>query len=251
MFTQLFKQLKGKNQAPKTSDWSFLGVDMHSHLIPSIDDGAASMTDSLSLIKELKEIGFSKIITTPHIKHDHYKNNPEIILNGLEALRKELKANDIDMSVSAAAEYYVDDVFMGMLEANELLTLKDKEVLIEFSFMFEPVNLLNTLFTIQTRGYRPVIAHPERYVYYHQKPEFYSELKDRGCLLQLNTLSIFGYYGRREQQIAEELLENSLYDYCGTDIHHERHLEMIKQSGGSKAYQLLKEYPFRNAYLAS
>ena len=249
MFAKLFNRKKETNLELFAADWSFLVADMHSHLIPGIDDGAGSMTDSLSMIQEIKGMGFRKIITTPHIKHDHYKNNPEIILSGLEAVRKELKANEIDIDIHAAAEYYVDDVFMDMLEANQLLTVYKNEVLIEFSFMFEPVNFMNTIFKIQTKGYRPIIAHPERYLYFHQKPETYRELRDRGCLLQLNTLSLFGYYGKREQQMAEELMEDSLYDYCGTDMHHAKHCDIIKNSGGHKAFQQLKNYSFRNPNL--
>jgi tyrosine-protein phosphatase YwqE len=249
MFNRLIKRFTDTKPVPINADWSFLVVDMHSHLIPGIDDGASSMTDSLTMIKELKEMGFQKIITTPHIKHDHYKNNQEIILSGLDDVRRELKANNIDIEINAAAEYYVDDIFMDMLESNQLLTIHNNEVLIEFSFMFEPVNLMKTIFRIQTKGYRPIIAHPERYLYFHQRPETYNDLKDRGCLLQLNTLSLFGYYGKREQQMAEELLEENLYDYCGTDMHHAKHSEIIRLSGGYKAYHQLKAYSFRNPYL--
>ncbi len=249
MFAKLFNRKKETNLEFEKADWSFLVADMHSHLIPGIDDGAATMTDSLSMIRELKEMGFKKIITTPHIKHDHYKNTSEIILKGLNDVRQELKVNEIDIDIHAAAEYFVDDVFMDMLESNQLLTIHKNEVLIEFSFMFEPVNLMNTIFRIQTKGYRPILAHPERYVYFHQKPEVYRELKDRGCMLQLNTLSLFGYYGKREQQMAEELLEERQYDYCGTDMHHAKHCDIIKYSSGHKAFKQLKLYPFRNVYL--
>ncbi|RYZ56166.1 MAG: hypothetical protein EOP49_01035 [Sphingobacteriales bacterium] len=249
MFSRLFgskkKEAAGQDIAEK-ADWSFLGTDMHSHLIPGIDDGAAVMTDSLGMIRDLRDMGFTQIVTTPHIKSDHYKNNPEIILAGLETVRQDLKANAIDISINAAAEYYVDDIFMEMLEAGPLLTVHKNEVLIEFSFMFEPMNLYNTLFKIQTKGYKPIIAHPERYLYFHQKPEVYSEMRDRGCLLQLNALSVLGYYGKREKEIADKLLEKQMYDYCGTDMHHIKHAQNLANCGNHKAFQALRNYPFQN-----
>ena len=251
MFSRLFGSKKAEkfDNSPIPADWSFLKTDMHSHLLPGIDDGAAEIADSINMIKGLQEMGFSQIITTPHIKFDHYKNTPEIILGQLELVRAELKNQQIEISIYAAAEYYVDDIFMELLESSELLTLQKNELLIEFSFMFEPMNLLNTIFKIQTKGYRPVIAHPERYIYYHQKPEIFADLRDRGCYLQLNTLSALGYYGKREKEIAEMFLDRRMYDYCGTDMHHIRHTELIQNCGGQKGYQLLKEYPFRNAQI--
>jgi len=250
MFSRLFgskkKDAAPEALAPEAADWSFLGTDMHSHLIPGIDDGAAATTDSLAMITRLKEMGYRQLITTPHIKSDHYRNNPKIILAGQKELVENLKANSLDMPLKAAAEYYVDDVFMEMLEEGQLLTLQKNELLIEFSFMFEPMNLPSTLFKIQTKGYKPVIAHPERYLYYHQRPEIYREFRDRGCLLQLNALSLFGYYGRREKDMAEKLMAEGLYDYCGTDMHHIRHAELLHMSGAQKAYQVLRTYPFRN-----
>lgn len=249
MFSKLFGKKKEKEpevMGPVEADWSFLGTDMHSHLIPGIDDGSPDIMSSLAMIKEIQAMGFKQIVTTPHIKFDHYKNTPDIILNGLKTLQENLKVNDINIPVRAAAEYYVDDIFMELLEEGNLLTIQKNEVLIEFSFMFEPMNLLSTIFKIQTKGYKPIVAHPERYVYFHQKPEIYTQLRERGCYLQLNALSILGYYGRREKDVAEKLLQQNMYDYCGSDMHHIKHADNMRLCGGQKGFQMLKEYPFRN-----
>ncbi len=249
MFSKLFGAKKEKETIIDThpdANWSFINIDMHSHLIPGIDDGASNVDESLAMIREIQAMGYQGAITTPHIKSDHYPNNPETILNGLKTLKEALAANNMNFPIRAAAEYYVDERFMEMLEAGNLLTIYNKEVLIEFSFMFEPMRLNETLFNIQTKGYRPIIAHPERYNYYHQKTEVFRELKERGCKLQLNVLSITGYYGKTVKETAEKLLKEKLYDYCGTDMHHMRHVDGMNQLRQSKYFGLLYNYPFLN-----
>ena len=219
---------------------------MHSHLIPGIDDGAQTLEDSIELIKEFQELGFESIVTTPHIKSDYFPNDPAIIYNGLSELRQALHEQGINFPVKAAAEYYVDERFVEMLEAGPLMTINDKEVLIEFSFVFEPMRINEILFQMQTKGYRPVIAHPERYNYYHMKYNSYRELKDRGCLLQLNAISLTGYYGRTVKEISEKMLDENLYDYCGSDIHHLRHADTMRKLIRSRRFAQLYTYPFLN-----
>ena len=257
MFSKIFKGRKEKEKeldqdsivTNSSNNWSFLGTDMHSHLIPSIDDGAQNMEDSLALIREIQSMGFNKIITTPHIKFDHYPNTSAIINQGLKELKQALKENDIQMPITAAAEYFVDDHFMQILENEPLLTVKNNEILIEFSFVFEPMGLFETIFKIQTKGYTPILAHPERYSFFHNKTNVYTELKDRGCLFQLNTIALSGYYGRVVKDIAESMLEKGLYDYCGSDMHHFRHAEVMKKILQSKAYSIVSQYPFKNFQL--
>ncbi|RYD59417.1 MAG: hypothetical protein EOP56_00705 [Sphingobacteriales bacterium] len=251
MFSRLFGFKKNKpdiadlKEAP--ADWSFLKTDIHSHLIPAVDDGAQTIEDSITLIRSLKDMGFKNIITTPHIKTDHYPNNRSTILAGLEQLHSALKDSNIDMPVAAAAEYYIDDYFMRMLAEKDLLTIRDNEILIEMSFAYEPVKFFETLFKIQTVGYKPVLAHPERYMFYHDRMHLYKELKDRGCLLQLNALALTGYYGKPVKQVANILLQRGLYDYCGTDMHHTRHAENLKQMMATPVFKTLAKYPFLNS----
>lgn len=251
MFGRLFgNKNKDKHQsvkaAPEGADFSFLGTDMHSHLIPGIDDGAPTIEDSLTLIKEFQSMGYKSLVTTPHIKSDYYPNDPAIIMTGLNDLRQAMAENNVTIPIKAAAEYYVDERFMEMMEAGPLLTINNNEVLIEFSFVFEPMRLNDTLFKIQTKGYKPIIAHPERYNFFHQRPEVYRELKERGCLLQLNAIALTGYYGRPVKEIAEKLLRENLYDYCGSDMHHMRHAESLRKLMQSRSFGALYHYPFLN-----
>lgn len=255
MFSRLFgrkKELQDDIPATTTGDWGFLKTDMHSHLVPGIDDGAQTVEESLALITHLKELGFTSVVTTPHIKTDHYPNTPETIYEGLQLLDRAMKERGVFMPIRAAAEYYIDDHFMQLLEDGEpLLTISDnRELLVEFSFMFEPVRLFETLFRIQTAGYRPILAHPERYGFFHDKPNIYKELRQRGYMLQLNTISLSGYYGKTVKLIAEKLLAEGLYDYCGSDMHHDRHAQALRNMLGSRHMAILEAYPFLNAKLA-
>ena len=152
-------------------DAKFLGidVDMHSHLIPGIDDGAKTLEDSIGLIRGLQDLGFKKIITTPHIYKEHYPNTKAGILRGLEELKKGLIDANIDIAIEASAEYFMDDHFESLIDKNEILPLNGKDgkyVLVEMSFFGMPPKLEDYLFKIQLKGYTPILAHPERYLFY-------------------------------------------------------------------------------------
>lgn len=224
---------------------------MHSHFLPGIDDGAKDIADSLNLLRTMAELGYKKIITTPHVFIDYHPNTRHTILAAYEQTKAALREHNIDIELRPAAEYYIDEHFMQLMEQEELLTIRDKEVLVEFSMMFEPPILAQALFNLRTAGYRPIIAHPERYVFFHRNLDKYQELKDRGCLLQLNMLAIAGYYGGGIKTVAEKLLAKGMYDYCGTDAHHEKHLGVLKAMACSPDYHKITQYPFRNASLCS
>ena len=231
-------------------DLSWLGVDMHSHLIPGIDDGAPDMVSSISYIKELQQLGYRKIITTPHILSGLYPNTPDNILSGLDALKKELAAQQINIEVQAAAEYFIDEYFQGLLKDKKpLLTLKDNLVLVEVSMLTAPLDLQDVLFEMQLQQYQPVLAHPERYIYLRSRIEYFEEIKNAGAQFQLNLLSLTGYYGAHARDLAEYLLQKGMYDYAGTDLHGHRHLEKLKTLSSAPTYTALKEANLKNATL--
>ncbi len=250
MFSKFFRRGKGEPVLSQTeqpgANWAYLGADMHSHFVPGIDDGAKTIEDSIVLLKAMAEMGYKKVVTTPHVMSDFYKNTSATILSGLDQLREAVEKHQIDLQVGAAAEYYIDEYFVELLDKEPLLTVYKNEVLVEFSMLFEPPMLNKTLFAMQAAGYKPIIAHPERYVFFHKDMERFQELKDRGCLLQLNLLAVTGYYGRNIMNVAHELLEKRMYDYCGSDMHHERHAAALRGMLGSKAYGLVCNYPFVN-----
>jgi protein-tyrosine phosphatase len=222
---------KSKSAAGK-ADLSLLKADMHSHLLPGIDDGSPDIKTSIELVKGMRELGYTKLITTPHIMWDMYKNTREIILEKLELLRTAVKEEGIDVEINAAAEYFLDDYVHGLIKKNEpLLTVSGNMVLVEFSLAFPSHSLKDILFDMQMQGYQPIIAHPERYIYLERNKEFYEELKDIGCLFQLNILSLSGHYGKSVQELAQYLIKKEYYDLIGTDLHHYRHLDALHTPG--------------------
>jgi len=221
--------LFSRKKSGQLANFSLLKTDMHSHLIPGIDDGASNMETSLSLIKGMQELGYTKIITTPHILWDMYKNTSTIILDKLAVVRTALKEAGIDMEINAAAEYFLDEHVEELLkEKQKLLTIHKNWVLCEFSLAYPSHSLKSILFEMQMQGYQPVIAHPERYIYLQKTKEFYDELKDIGCLFQLNLPSIGGYYGKSVQELAQYLIKKEYYDLIGTDLHNDRYLEALQ-----------------------
>jgi protein-tyrosine phosphatase len=230
-------------------DWSFLGTDIHSHFIPGVDDGCQHIEDSLSLIRRMQEMGFRKLVTTPHISMDYFPNTPEKILAGLELVKQALREAQIDIELSAAAEYMIDDGLVELLSGGSpLLTLDSKgHILVEMGFLQAAPMLHQVLFELQAKGYKPVLAHPERYAFYHEGPlQPLEMLKENGVLFQLNTIALTGYYGKSVKLMAEKLLKADLYDFCGSDAHHVRHVDTMASLLGSEAYRKVNEYKFLN-----
>jgi len=216
----------------KPSSTTYLGMlqtDMHSHLLPGIDDGAPDIDSSVALIKGMMLLGYSRLITTPHIMWDMYPNTHEIIGQKLNELNDALVERGIEMKVHAAAEYFLDENVERLLKTKTpLLTLSKNMVLTEFSLAFEPHGLKDILFEMQMQGYLPVIAHPERYIYQMRNKAFFDELKDAGYYFQLNILSLTGYYGKGVQELAQYLIKKGYYDLIGSDLHGERHLKALQ-----------------------
>lgn len=225
----------------------WLGVDIHSHLLPGIDDGAADVGQSVSLIKGLSDLGFHKFICTPHIFTELYPNTPESISGALSSTQEALRKEGLQVEIGAAAEYMVDETFKI---ADQLLCLKDKYILIEMSYLNEFPNIEQAIFDLQIKGYVVVLAHPERYNFYHNSMQRFHRLKDMGVLFQLNLLSVTGYYGKEVKSVADQLLRLNCYDLAATDLHHDKHLQALSAAvRGGHLYQKLGNYTFKNEAL--
>ncbi len=217
-----------KYKTPKDSTYFPIGIDIHSHILPGIDDGSADTETSIELIKGLMALGIQKSIATPHIISDLYRNDSSSIQQALRLLQEALKQQSIAFELSAAAEYMMDSYFLELLRKEEkLLTLKDNIVLTEFSYASMPDDPGLFSFAIITAGYKPILAHPERYPYYAGNYKAYHRLVELGFALQLNLLSLTGYYGKETAKSAEYLLKNDLISYIGTDCHHDRHIAAL------------------------
>lgn len=203
-------------------------TDIHSHILPGIDDGAADIETSLKLVKGLYSLGIRKVIATPHIIGDLYRNTPFIINNALATVKEATKKAGIKMELHVAAEYMLDDYFIELLRSKStLLTLHKNIILTEISYSTAPDNLEQILAEILSEGYQPILAHPERYHYYHNNYKKYQQLKEMGFMLQVNILSLTGYYGKSVKKAAKYILENNLANLVGTDLHHHNHLAAL------------------------
>jgi tyrosine-protein phosphatase YwqE len=217
-----------RNTAEKKNRYFPFTTDIHSHILPGIDDGSPDVETSILLIRGLMELGITRSVATPHIIGDMYRNDAGTINAALASLQQELKTRNIPFEVSAAAEYMIDGYFFDLLaEKQKLLTLKDNLLLTEFSYSSRPDHLEQMSFTIVTEGYIPILAHPERYAYFHNDMQMYQRLKDIGFLLQVNLLSLTGYYGKDVARAAIYIIKNDMASFVGTDLHHDRHLSVL------------------------
>lgn len=224
----IFGKIFGKgNQEMPPVDLGSLKCDVHSHFIPGIDDGAPTMEASLELLRAMHELGYRKVITTPHSMADGYKNPPEVILGGLEKVRRAVKEQGLEIEVDAAAEYYLDHALQEKIVSQKLLTFGTDLVLFELPFISEPTVLLNIVFEMQTQGFRPVLAHPERYQFWYANMSAMEKLKDRGVLFQLNTIALMGAYGPAVKKQAEKIIDKGWYDLLGSDCHSMKHIEAL------------------------
>ena len=242
----IFKKQGRKNK--NVFDYSSLMVDMHSHVLPGIDDGAKTPDESIVLIKKMMALGITKIIATPHIMADYYKNTADTINASLEILKTALKKEEIAIEIEAAAEHYFDETFENMVKKKELLTMGDNFVLFEFSFISPPSNVWQAVQKLKESGYKPILAHPERYQY--MDFEQYATLHDQGVYFQLNTISLTGYYGKQVKKTAENLVDKQLIDFISSDMHHLRHAEAFERALKMPYLEkLLFHYPLKNIML--
>jgi len=216
-----------------------LQCDMHSHFIPGIDDGASTIEESLELIQAMYAAGYRKVITTPHIMSDFYRNTPEIIRAGLNQVREAVQKAQIPIEIEAAAEYYCDHAFEMMIGKSELLTFSGNKILMELSYMNPTENFETVTFKLQTEGYTPVLAHPERYPYWYHTIDTYEAIRDKGVLLQVNIGSLAGYYGSGARRTAERLIERNLVDLLGSDAHKISHVGLIEKASKERSVQQL------------
>jgi protein-tyrosine phosphatase len=225
MFEFLFKSGK------VTPDLSFILVDMHSHLLPGLDDGLKEMDDTIQFISSLYDLGYRKLICTPHILSDLYPNTKQTILPKLHQVREALNKAGVAMRIEAAAEYMMDHEFFEVIhnvKKEDLLTINNQYILVEMSYLAPSPNVEEIIFTLRMLGLTPILAHPERYSYYHHSFDQYERFKELGCKLQVNILSLSGGYGPYVKKSAEKLFKNKMVDFVGTDMHHNKHLTMLQ-----------------------
>lgn len=226
---------------------NFLKTDIHSHLLPGIDDGVKTWEESLTIIRTLANLGVEKIITTPHIMSDYYENTPKIIRSKQDELINHVKDKGLDIVIEAAAEYYVDEKIFEYVENNgEILSFGNNYVLIETSFLNKPSLLNDFIFLLQSKGYNPILAHPERYIYIQENYDLINELISKNVLLQVNVNALVGYYSPAAKKLAEFIIKNKHISFLGSDIHNEKHLKAYQKAINTKYFQKCRQLPILN-----
>lgn len=235
-------------QAPLNLSW--FNTDMHSHFLPGVDDGARTMDESLAMLRKMQEFGYQKCILTPHIKMDMYPNSEADLQVRFLELTQAMDAAGLTIRVELAAEYYLDDHFLNRLENTPLLSFgPQRYVLVEFSFVNAPVFELETFQRIIDKGYTPILAHFERYVYFHGSIASAETYRAMGVNIQLNLNSLTGHYGPDVKKQAERMLDLFTVDFVGTDAHRMDHLVLLENHLNVPHLKLLNERLLKNQSL--
>jgi tyrosine-protein phosphatase YwqE len=237
-----------RNKSTSHADFSFLEFDMHNHVLSGLDDGAKSEVESIQLINELVNLGFKRIVATPHTMSMLYPNTDITIETAFKQLKNTITGTEIDRSLTGyASEYFIDDNFSNLRAQKKLIPFFKNYVLFEMSYLSMSPNLEQEIFEMQMSGYQPVLAHPERYLYLSNQISYLEKLVDNGCQLQLNLLSLTNHYGKSITKTAKKLMKLGLYDWAATDVHHSRHILLLKELSMSDNIKELAAYPnFRN-----
>jgi len=223
-------------------------ADIHSHLLPGLDDGVNDFDEALAVVRRLKDLGYQKLVTTPHIMSDTYRNDSVTIHGRLKELLLFLSENRIDIRIEAAAEYYFDSWLIKEVNENRpLLTFGDNYLLFEMNYMTEPYQLKDFIFKVTTHGYKPVLAHPERYQF--MTLEKAEDLHHRGVLLQVNILSFMDYYSKPVRQIANQLVEQEWVNFLGSDCHNLRHATLLEEAFKNRYFKKALDLPLLNNQL--
>lgn len=244
----IFSKLFGAKEKVGFADIP-LTVDMHSHLLPGLDDGVKDYGESLELIKAFKALGYRKLVTTPHVMGDFYKNDPVTIRERLGCLQQKVREAGIDIEIEAAGEYFLDEWFDEKLDNGNLLTFGDDYLLVETSFMNKPAQLFETFFKMGIKGYKPVFAHPERYIYLYEDFDQYEKIYQKGVYFQINLNSLQGYYSPEVKATAEKLIEKGMVNFVGTDAHSLKHVQLLEKLTTRNSFAKLRDLKLLNETL--
>jgi len=242
----LFRLFKRKKENIQIGE--ILKVDIHSHILPNIDDGAKDIEESIELIEALSKLGYKKLIATPHVMNEGYRNSSQKIVRTLETVKRETTKREIDIELAVAAEYYMDDGLDRLIEQNDILTLCGSYILFETSYINPPLNFKETIFQMKLKGHNPLLAHPERYHYIDNSYEILEEWRDFGISFQVEINSFTGYYGKAALNIAVWLSQKGWIDFLATDTHSIRHIKAINK-WRYDIEKVLLENNIKNSYL--
>ncbi len=245
--TSFWQRLTNRLRQPSTSSEPVKAgyvVDMHSHLLPNVDDGIQSTENALVCLRQFADWGIRHVVTTPHISQDIFPNTSAGLRTLADELRAHIQAEQLPITFDVAAEYMLDELFVERLQQQDLLSFgTERYVLIETGWISLPLQIHTRLFEMQVKNYRPILAHPERYTYFRGKLDTLVHLREQGCLLQLNLMSLAGRYGPEARRMAQAMIQNGLVDFVSSDLHQPRDLPLLEKAMQTTDYQALCELP--------
>lgn len=210
-------------------------IDIHSHLIPNVDDGAKSPEETIELIKEAREAGITDIILTPHYIINSYEQNAETLILLKDKLQQIINSENIKVNLHIGMEVYITDNLVEILKQNKILTLAgSKYLLMELPLNTNVQYLDMVIFKLIENNIIPIIAHPERYKFVQEDPSKVRELIESGCLIQSNIGSILGIYGKKAKKTIKYLLKNDLINFIATDTHRKNTIYPLLEKGIKK-----------------
>ena len=229
MFGKLFKRNKEQVKL-------FYNTDVHCHILPGVDHGSQSMEQSLEMLRAQADMGIKRVILTSHVTAVTFENTRETLTDSFLKLKDAVTDEGLDMELYLSAEYRMDEYFDKEYAADHLIPMPGNHILLENSFQQELMNLDDLLFDMQVKGYRTILAHPERYPYYSRR---HKQLHNAGARFQINILSFTGYFGEEARDSALWLAKNGLIDYLGSDMHNVKHAYIIMNYLNSKEWKKL------------
>lgn len=246
----MFGLKKRKSNEDSLSFPSLLATDIHAHLLPGVDDGPKTIQDALQLIKGLADLGYNKLVATSHVMSELYPNKAQELQGIHGEICSQIQERGISVELLLGAEYFLDPNFFELIEAKNILSFHENYVLVEMSTLSPFPEFHKAIFQLKTNGFKPILAHPERYTYFHNDLDQFERIKNMGCLLQVNLLSFQGYYGKKVKNCALKLLNLGMVDFLGTDLHHKQHLRLLEKFFlQKKNIGLLSNYSFLNAQI--
>ncbi len=217
----------------------FYNTDIHCHILPGVDHGSRSIEQSLDMLRAEQEMGISRVILTSHVTAVTFENTRETLMDAFLKLKDAVTDAGLEMDLYLSAEYRMDEYFDKEYAADHLIPMPGNHILLENSFQQELMNLNDLLFDMQVKGYKTILAHPERYTYYSRRRKRYEELHNAGARFQINILSFTGYFGEEARESALWFAKNGMIDYLGSDMHNVKHAHIIMDYLNSKEWKKL------------
>lgn len=217
-------------------------IDIHSHIIPNVDDGARSVEETFNILKEAQEAGFTDVILTSHFLLNYYETNAQELIFWKEKLQEVLKKQGTKINLYSGMEIYITNQMEELLENKKILTLANSRyMLIELPLATNVKYFDYVVYYLEAKGIRPIIAHPERYKCVQKDPDIVEEYIEKGCLIQCNYGSIVNLYGREAEKTIKTLLKKNQVHFLGSDVHRENGTYLIILDAIKKIRKIIGE----------